>query len=338
MVSPLLEVEGLCVELATRKGMVTVVDDLSFSLPEGGQVSFVGESGCGKSMLALALMGLLPQPTGRISAGRIVFAGEDLVQCSERRRQRLRGNQISMVFQEPMTSLNPLYSIGEQIAEVLRQHRGMSRKAAMERAVELLDAVRIPNPRTRAYSYPHQLSGGQRQRVMIAIAIACEPRILIADEPTTALDVTVQADIFDLLLEMHEKLAMATIFITHDLGAVSQMSDHVIVMYAGRKIEEGGVGDVIGQPGHPYMRKLIDCVPPLHSGLGVPEPLPEIHGSVPPIDEFGKNACLFATRCRFAKEKCYHSRPAEITLPVSNGFTVPHKVACWFAESLHEAW
>ncbi len=334
MASPLLQVEDLRVELSTRNGMVSVVDGLSFSLEEGANISFVGESGCGKSITALAIMGLLPQPAGRIAGGRIVFAGEDLAQCSEKRRRCLRGSELAMIFQEPMTSLNPVYPVGEQIAEVLRQHRAMRHKAAFERAVELLDAVRIPNPRARAYSYPHQLSGGQRQRVMIAIAIACEPRILIADEPTTALDVTVQAEIFDLLLEMRKDSATATILITHDLGAVVQMSDHVIVMYAGRKVEEGAVSAVVGQPRHPYTRGLIDCVPPLQSNLALARvPLAEIPGIVPPLEAFGEDACLFAERCRFAQDKCHRKRPTETVLQASTGTAIRHTVACWFAES-----
>jgi len=244
----LLSVRQLTVELTTRDGVVPVIDNMSFDLETGGNISFVGESGCGKSMTALALMGLLPQPAGRIASGQILFNNEDLAQASDARLREIRGNDISMIFQEPMTSLNPVYTIGEQIAEVLRRHRNLSRSDATEKAIELLDAVHIPSPASRINDYPHQLSGGQRQRVMIAIALACEPKILIADEPTTALDVTVQAQIFDLLTELQEKTGTAIILITHDMGAVAKMSEDIIVMYAGRKVEQGKVSRVIQHP------------------------------------------------------------------------------------------
>ena len=256
-----LEVSNLRVELTTRDGISPVIDDLSFSLRAGETLALVGESGCGKSMTALAVMGLLPHPVGRIAGGSIFFDGEDLVAASDRRLRDIRGNDISMIFQEPMTSLNPVYTVGEQIAEVLRRHQGLGRRAAWEHAIELLNAVGIPDPAARVDSYPHQMSGGQRQRVMIAIALACKPKILIADEPTTALDVTVQAQIFDLLRNLQRETGTTILLITHDMGAVCELAERMMVMYAGRKVEEGGVDAVIAAPRHPYTKGLIDCVP-----------------------------------------------------------------------------
>ena len=264
MAAPLLEVEDLTVRFTTRAGEVTVLDNVSFTLRAGERISFVGESGCGKSMTALAVMGLLPA-MGQVCGGAIRFKGEDLVTVGEARMRQIRGNEISMIFQEPMTSLNPLFTIGRQIAEVLQLHRGLDRAAARARAVELLEAVRIPNAAARVNDYPHQLSGGQRQRVMIAIALACEPEILIADEPTTALDVTVQAEIFALLRDLGAKLQTAIILITHDMGAVAQMAERMLVMYAGRRVEEGRVADIVRAPAHPYTHGLISCVPHISS-------------------------------------------------------------------------
>ncbi|MDG1066808.1 MAG: ABC transporter ATP-binding protein, partial [Sulfitobacter sp.] len=245
MTEPLLKIENLRIELALRSGQAPVIDDLSLELRPGETLSFVGESGCGKSMTALAIMGLLPEKVGSIAGGRILFDGRDMAQMNDAQLRSIRGNEISMIFQEPMTSLNPVYTVGEQIAEVLRRHKGMSKQAAWARAIELLDAVRIPNAKSRVSDYPHQMSGGQRQRVMIAIALACAPKILIADEPTTALDVTVQAQIFDLLRDLGRETGTAIILITHDMGAVSEMADRMVVMYAGRKAEDGPVAPVI---------------------------------------------------------------------------------------------
>jgi oligopeptide/dipeptide ABC transporter ATP-binding protein len=324
----LLEVRDLRVELATRGGVFPVIDGLDFTLDEGETLAFVGESGCGKSMTALAVMGLVPRPVGRIAAGQISFAGEDLAGATERRLQHVRGNEISMIFQEPMTSLNPVYTTGEQIAEVLRRHQGLGRHAAWSQAVELLDAVGIPDPASRAEAYPHQMSGGQRQRVMIAIALACRPKILIADEPTTALDVTVQAQIFDLLRELRRQTGTALILITHDMGAVAEMAERMIVMYAGRKAEEGPVGKVIAHPRHPYTRGLIACVPHLKEHLTEERAeLTEIEGIVPPLSEFGQDACLFASRCPLATEKCVSERPPLKAFGAQRS-------ACWYAEAV----
>ena len=325
----LLKVENLRIELTTRDGIAPVIDDLSLELNAGETLSFVGESGCGKSMTALALMGLLPEKVGRVAAGRIMFNGEDLTQASAERLNEIRGNDISMIFQEPMTSLNPVFTIGEQIAEVLRRHRGMNKQDAWNRAIELLDAVRIPNPKNRVKDYPHQLSGGQRQRVMIAIALACEPKILIADEPTTALDVTVQAQIFDLMRDLGREFGTAIILITHDMGAVAEMAERMIVMYAGRMAETGPVQKVIDNPRHPYTKGLITCVPHLLAELTEERPpLAEISGIVPALKDFGQNACLFASRCDRANDQCLAERPPEVA------FTNGQLSACWQAEDV----
>ena len=323
--APLLDVRNLSVQFTTRAGTVTVLDDISFTLERGERISFVGESGCGKSMTALALMGLLPA-MGRVSGGQILFKGEDLTQASAARLRRLRGNEVSMIFQEPMTSLNPVFTIGQQIVEVLRLHRGIDNASARRRALELLDAVRIPNASARIDDYPHQLSGGQRQRVMIAIALACEPEILIADEPTTALDVTVQAEIFALLRDLGTKLDTAIILITHDMGAVAQMSERMLVMYAGRRVEEGRVADVVGAPAHPYTRGLIACVPHITSNVAaITEQLPEIDGIVPPITRFGRDECLFAPRCIRVADGCLAAKPQQVEMAGHDA----HSVACW---------
>ena len=324
----LLSVENLTVELTTRDGTSPVIDDLSFSLFAGESLSLVGESGCGKSMTALALMGLVPHPAGRISTGRIMLDGENLLEAGEARLRSIRGNEISMIFQEPMTSLNPVYSVGEQIAEVLRRHQGLPRRGAWTQAVDLLNAVGIPEPGDRARSYPHQMSGGQRQRVMIAMALACKPKILIADEPTTALDVTVQAQIFDLLLALRAETGTAILLITHDMGVVAEMAERMMVMYAGRKVEEGPVDAVIGAPRHPYTKGLIACVPHVtddlsqHTGM-----LVEIPGIVPPLREFGADRCLFAARCNSADAMCMQRRPTDTRLGEG------HEAACWHLET-----
>ncbi len=325
----LLKVENLRIELTTRDGIAPVIDDLSLELNAGETLSFVGESGCGKSMTALAIMGLLPDKVGRVASGTIMFDGEDLAKASDARLREIRGNDISMIFQEPMTSLNPVYTIGEQIAEVLRRHQNMDQAAARSRALELLDAVRIPNPKSRVDDYPHQMSGGQRQRVMIAIALACEPKILIADEPTTALDVTVQAQIFDLLRDLGKETGTAIILITHDMGAVAEMAERMIVMYAGRKAEEGPVDQIIEHPRHPYTKGLISCVPHLVAQLSDDRPeLTEVRGIVPSLMDFGRDECLFSSRCERADDKCRSSRPTEMK------FKNDQHSACWQAKEL----
>lgn len=327
--SHLLEVKNLRIELTTRDGVAPVIDDLSFTLNPGETLSFVGESGCGKSMTALALMGLLPEKVGQVAAGNIIFNGEDLSQASDQRLRAIRGNDISMIFQEPMTSLNPVFTIGEQIAEVLRAHQGLSRRAAWAQAIELLDAVRIPNAKDRVSDYPFQMSGGQRQRAMIAMALACQPKILIADEPTTALDVTVQAQIFDLLTDLRNQTGAAIILITHDMGAVAEMAERMIVMYAGRKAELGPVDQIIEHPRHPYTKGLIECVPHIQSNPSIERhDLVEVPGIVPSLREFGKDQCLFASRCAYLTEACLTSRPDE------KHFANGQSADCWHAEAI----
>ncbi|MAI98646.1 MAG: peptide ABC transporter ATP-binding protein [Nisaea sp.] len=323
----ILEVRDLTVELATRDGISPVIDGLSFEVGAGETVALVGESGCGKSMTALAVMGLVPHPIGRIAGGEIRFGSEDLVAVGEDRLRDIRGNDISMIFQEPMTSLNPVYSVGEQIAEVLRRHQGLNHKQAWQHAVELLHAVGIPDAAARVSTYPHQMSGGQRQRVMIAMALACKPKILIADDPTTALDVTVQAQIFDLLRVLQRETGTAIVLITHDMGAVCELAERMMVMYAGRKVEEGTVDDVIANPRHPYTQGLISCVPHVTDDPSAERaPLVEISGIVPALRDFGADQCLFAARCQQVVARCAAERP------VSNDFGSGHRVACWQAE------
>ena len=329
MIQPLLKVQNLRIELTTRDGIAPVIDDLSFDLGAGESISFVGESGCGKSMTALGIMGLLPEKIGRIASGSISFNGEDLTTVSQKRLRAIRGNDISMIFQEPMTSLNPVYTVGEQIAEVLRAHQGLSKAAAWNSAIELLDAVRIPNAKRRVSDYPFQMSGGQRQRVMIAMALACKPKILIADEPTTALDVTVQAQIFDLLNDLKRQTGTAIILITHDMGAVAEMAERMIVMYAGRGAEQGPVDQIIDHPRHPYTKGLISCVPHIVADLtDERNDLTEVAGIVPPLREFGQDRCLFASRCSMVSQQCLDKRPPEMK------FKAGQSSACWHAEAV----
>ena len=327
MADPLLEIEGLRVEFDTRDGVATVIDGLDISLYSGEILGIVGESGCGKTMTALSIMRLVPVPPGRIAKGTIRLQGEDLLQASEKRMREVRGNAISMIFQEPMTSLNPVFSVGDQIVESILLHEGCSKREAWRRAVEMLDAVGIAVPEVRAHEYPHQMSGGMRQRVMIAMALACEPRLLIADEPTTALDVTVQAQIFDLLKDLQEKTGAAIVLITHDMGAISEMAQRVVVMYAGRKVEEGPVDEILTHPRHPYTSGLIGCVPHLNADLsGERLPLTEIPGVVPPLTKLGQG-CPFAPRCVKALEKCRLEMPPQSV--VGEG----HRVSCWLIEN-----
>ena len=291
--APLLEVVDLSVRFDTDAGTVHAVDKMSFTLAEREVLGIVGESGCGKSVTAMSLLRLLP-PTASIS-GRARFDGDDLLGASSRRLRRIRGNEIAFVFQEPMTSLNPVFTVGRQVEESLRTHLGLSRSAARKRAIELLDLVHIPAPDRRVREYPHQLSGGMRQRVMIAMAVACEPKILIADEPTTALDVTIQAGILDLMRELRERLGTAIILITHNLGVVADIADRVVVMYAGRKAEEAPVRELFARPQHPYTIGLLGAIP-LPGAASKQDRLREIPGRVPSLAEL-PNHCAFAPRC-----------------------------------------
>ncbi len=305
MTEPLLAVENLCVDFATRSGPVRVLNDVSFTLAPGETLGIVGESGCGKSMTSLAVMGLVPRPNGRIASGRILFRGEDLVRAPARRMRQIRGAAISMIFQEPMTSLNPIFTVGRQIAEAIRLHEDVSRAEVRNRVVDVLGRVGIPDPTRRADEYPHQLSGGMRQRVMIAMALVCRPQILIADEPTTALDVTVQAQILDLILGLQQEENTAVILISHDMGVISQVSDRIMVMYAGRAIEKGPCREVVETSAHPYTRGLIACIPDIERTGRMTEAdrLPTIPGIVPDLRTLGET-CAFAPRCALADAGC----------------------------------
>lgn len=301
----LLEIEDLKVTFNTRHGEVTALDSVSLHVNAGETLGVVGESGCGKSITALAVMGLIPSPPGRIAGGSIRLNGEELTTASPARLRQIRGAEAAMIFQEPMTSLNPVFTVGAQIAEAIMLHQKVSSDRAMKDAIALLDRVGIPSPDTRARDFPHQLSGGMRQRVMIAMAVSCRPKMLIADEPTTALDVTVQAQIFDLLNEIQRDFGAAIVLITHDMGAIAEMADRVAVMYAGRVIEAATADDVLDYPQHPYARGLIDCIPNIaktHSALR------EIPGVVPPLHQLGAG-CAFAARCAHANDRCLREKP-----------------------------
>jgi peptide/nickel transport system ATP-binding protein len=308
--APVLEVEDLRTHFFTLDGVVRAVDGVSLQLHRGQTLGIVGESGCGKSVTALSILRLIPKDLGRIVGGSIRFDGQELTTLSDEAMKRLRGHRISMIFQEPMTSLNPVLTIGVQIAENVRQHLGLSKKASMDRAVEMLELVGIADPQRRVHEYPHQLSGGMRQRVMIAIALSCNPQILIADEPTTALDVTIQAQILDLMLELKERLGTAIVMITHDLGVVAETTQQVIVMYAGRKVEEAPVEELFERPMHPYTRGLMAAIPRLDArGSNGHRPrLQEIPGIVPPLTQ-PIPGCAFAPRCPFATDHCRAERP-----------------------------
>ena len=307
---PLLDVADLKTWFYTRDGIVRAVDGVSFHVMPGETLAIVGESGCGKSVTALSILRLVPSPPGRIVSGVIGFAGRDLRRLSEAEMRAVRGNDISMIFQEPMTSLNPVLTIGRQIAETLTLHQGLDKKAALRKAADMLRLVHIPEAERRLSEYPHQLSGGMRQRVMIAMALACNPKLLIADEPTTALDVTIQAQILDLMRELKQKVDAAIVLITHDLGVVAEMAQRVVVMYAGRKAEEAPVHGLFRRPLHPYTRGLLASVPKLGASLE-PTRLPrlaEIPGTVPSLkDEIP--GCPFAARCPFATDICRREMP-----------------------------
>lgn len=303
---PLLEIEDLKVTFDTRHGKVTALDSVYLSVNAGETLGVVGESGCGKSITALSVMGLVPSPPGRVAGGAIRLLGEDLTEATDARMRALRGAEMAMIFQEPMTSLNPVFTIGAQIAEAITLHQDIGADGAMKAAVALLDRVGIPSAKARARDYPHQLSGGMRQRVMIAMAVSCQPKLLIADEPTTALDVTVQAQIFDLLNEIQRDFGAAIMLITHDMGAIAEMADRVAVMYAGRVIETGTADDVLDNPRHPYTRGLIDCIPNIAKTEG---DLREIPGVVPPLHLLGAG-CAFAARCDSADARCLREKPA----------------------------
>jgi peptide/nickel transport system ATP-binding protein len=317
----LLEVEDLRVYFDTEDGVLHAVDGVSFGISRGETLGVVGESGCGKSVTAMTVMRLLPMPPGRIAGGSVRWQGKDLVTADDATIRAVRAREIAMIFQEPMTSLNPVYSVGEQIAEVVRLHQGLSRKAALDRAAEMLRLVHIPNAARRVNDYPHQFSGGMRQRVMIAMALSCDPQLLIADEPTTALDVTIQAQILDLLNELKEKLGMSVMLITHAMGVVAETAQRVVVMYAGKVVEEAPVEQLFRNPQHPYTQGLIRSIPRIDTAATQKPRLESIKGTVPKLIQ-PPPGCRFAPRCAFAKEECRAADPPLIE--TSPG----HKVAC----------
>jgi peptide/nickel transport system ATP-binding protein len=320
-----LEVKNLQTVFFTNSGLFNAVDDVSFEVRRGETLAIVGESGCGKSVSALSTMRLVPDPPGRIVGGTVLLEGIDLLALDEAKMRQIRGNRISMIFQEPMTSLNPVMRIGDQIAEAVRLHRSMTRKETWAKAVEMLRLVRIPEPARRAQEYPHQLSGGMRQRAMIAMALACRPALLIADEPTTALDVTIQAQILTLVLDLQKELGMGLILITHDLGVVAQTAQRVIVMYAGKKVEEADVETLFESPRHPYTRGLMASIPAvLNSGAKADARLAEIPGTVPSLTRLPPG-CAFAPRCSLAIARCRQEYP-----PLQD-WGGGHLAACWRA-------
>ena len=322
---PILAVDDLRTHFHTRDGIVRAVDGVSFRLGRGETLGIVGESGCGKSVTAMSILRLLPEPPAKVESGTILFEGRNLLDYSVDRMREVRGNEISMIFQEPMTSLNPVLTVGRQISESLILHQSMSKREALARAVEMLDLVRIPDPHRRVNEYPHQMSGGMRQRVMIAMALSCNPKVLIADEPTTALDVTIQAQILALMGELKERLGTAIIVITHDLGVVAEMAERVVVMYAGRKVEEAAVGPLFAEPLHPYTLGLMGSIPRLNEAAmqGDKRPrLQEIEGTVPALIE-PIPGCAFAPRCPFATDRCHTEAP-----PLEEK-TAKHFAACW---------
>ncbi len=307
----LLEVRDLVVEFQTSRGLLRAVDHVSFSIPRGQTLGIVGESGCGKSVTALSIMRLIADP-GRILGGPIRYEGKNLLDLADDELRKIRGNKISMIFQEPMTSLNPVYTTGEQVAETVRLHQGKSRKEALDVAIEMFRLVGIPSPTERVRNYPHQMSGGMRQRVMIAIALACKPELLIADEPTTALDVTIQAQILELLRDLQETLGMSIMLITHDLGVVAETCQEVVVMYAGRIVERSPVEALFKTPRHPYTVGLLRSVPGTHEGEERGR-LQEIPGMVPPLHEL-PDGCKFQDRCSRVSDRCRDTEPELVTL------------------------
>lgn len=319
---PVLEIKGLKTQFQSKGGLLTAVDGVDLSLGRGETLGLVGESGCGKSVTALSILQLLPKPAGRIAAGQILFEGRDLVKMSAAEIRRIRGNEISMIFQEPMVCLNPVYTVGFQIQEVLRKHRQMSKREAISETVSMLGLVGIPEPAARIDDYPHQLSGGMRQRIMIAMALSCHPKIMIADEPTTALDVTIQAQILDLIGRLKEEIGMSVLLITHDLGVVSEICRQVVVMYAGKLVESADVKELFARPAHPYTVGLFKSLPKIGGKEGALSPIP---GVVPSLLHL-PSGCVFHDRCFKSSSKCMEEPPWREIRP-------GHKVRCWEPES-----
>src|SRR5438309_13968 len=327
---PLLEIDNLQTHFFTAAGVVRAVDGVSYDVRPGEVLGVVGESGCGKSVTALSILRLVADPPGRIVGGAVRFEGINLLELSEGEMETVRGNDISMIFQEPMTSLNPLMTIGRQITEAIVLHQGLAQRDAMDRATEMLRRVHIPEPERRVQAYPHQLSGGMRQRAMIAMALSCNPKLLIADEPTTALDVTIQAQILDLMRELQDTFGTAIVLITHDMGVVAENADRVVVMYAGRKVEEASADDLFERPGHPYTKGLLGSLPNLEVAAHTDARrarLTEIKGMVPSLANLPRG-CSFAPRCGFATAQCRAEYPPLIAHRPS------HWVACWHADRL----
>jgi peptide/nickel transport system ATP-binding protein len=319
----LLDVKNLKTYFFTDEGVVRAVDGVDLYINQGETLGVVGESGCGKSVTALSIMKLIPQPPGKIVEGEITYNGVNLVSLPPNRMRKIRGKEISMVFQEPMTSLNPVFTCGEQIAEALRLHEGLGRREAMQKTVEMLKLVHIPNAERRVKEYPHQLSGGMRQRIMIAMALSCNPKLLIADEPTTALDVTIQAQILELLNELKAKLRMAVMLITHDMGVIAETAQRVVVMYAAKVAEEAQVGELFKEPLHPYTQGLLRSIPRIDLAATERRRLETIPGTVPTLRGDIAPGCRFAPRCPFVKSVCTEKDP--VLKEVKPG----HKVACW---------
>jgi peptide/nickel transport system ATP-binding protein len=328
MTEPILAVRNLTTSFVTDRGAFRAVDGVSFSVGMGRTVGLVGESGCGKSVTSLSVMGLVPMPPGRIDDGEILFEGRDVLRLKRDARRAMRGREMAMIFQEPMTSLNPVHTIGHQIVEAIRAHGTLSVTAARDRAIEMLELVRIPSAASRFDDFPHLLSGGMRQRVMLAMALACEPKLLIADEPTTALDVTIQAQILDLLRELQSRLGMAVLIITHDLGVIAEIAADVLVMYAGRIVESAPVRELFSDPQHPYTIGLLGSIPRLD---GDRARLVTIEGTVPGAHD-QLRGCGFAPRCPFADRRCCEAPP-----PLSR-IAPDHRAACWKLPIEHYAW
>jgi len=323
----MLDVIDLHTDLLLRGGTVHAVDGVSLRVGAGETLGVVGESGCGKSMLALSILRLVPSPPARIVSGHVLFGGKDLLALTDAEMRRIRGKDISMIFQEPMTSLNPVVTIGRQLGEAITLHHGLSRRAAADKTIDMLKLVRIPEAQRRVNDYPHQMSGGMRQRVMIAMALSCNPQVILADEPTTALDVTIQAQLLDLMAELQETFGMAMVLITHDMGLIAENADRVMVMYAGRKVEEAEVAELFANPLHPYTQGLLGSIPLLQRGSTTDsgrKRLQEIKGNVPSLQNLPPG-CAFAARCPHAMAQCL-----EVSPPLEQKRT-GHWVACWYA-------
>jgi peptide/nickel transport system ATP-binding protein len=323
MPDPLLQIKGLKTHFFTDEGIVRAVDGIDLHIDPGETLGVVGESGCGKSVTALSVMRLIAQPPGRIVEGQIIYNGRNLLDLSPAQMRKIRGKEIAMIFQEPMTSLNPVFTCGEQIAEAIRLHEGLGRRDAMDKTVEMLRIVHIPNAERRVKEYPHQLSGGMRQRIMIAMALSCNPKLLIADEPTTALDVTIQAQILELLNELKAKFNMAIMLITHDMGVIAETAQRVVVMYAAQVVEEASVGELFKEPLHPYTQGLLRSIPRIDLAATQKTKLEQIPGTVPTLRGDIKPGCRFAPRCSFAKPMHFENTPP--LKEVRPG----HKVACF---------